>query len=199
MHDFGTVSTAGAAPTFDFDIFNVESTPGFTANLDFDSVSSSGDTSVLTTNAIAAAGSLSLAGGTSHTFEAMLTTAMVGSFSATYTLNFSDENLAGALNKSIILTLVGDVILAGDYNRDGSVDGADYVVWRRNDGQSVPAYSGADGNGDSTVDDADFDVWKANFGEVAPGGGSGNLAGVPEPSSALLIACALFGVCVKRR
>ena len=117
------------------------------------------------------AGSLSLAAGMGHTFTAMLSTAAVGSFSATYTLNFSDENLAGAQNKSITLTLLGNVILAGDYNRDGIVDAADYTVWRRFENQSVTAYSGADGDGDGLVDDDDFDLWKAHFGDVAAGSG----------------------------
>jgi endonuclease I len=190
IHDFGTLSTADSPADFSFDVFNLDATPGFTANMDFDSLGSSGDTTVLTTNAAALAGSLSLAAGTGHTFAAMINAVAVGSFSATYTLNFSDENLSGALNNSITLSLTGNVILAGDYNRDEAVDAADYTVWRRFDGQNVAAYSGADGNGDGLVDNEDFDLWKANFGEVAPGTGTGSAAAVPEPAGALLAAIA---------
>jgi hypothetical protein len=197
MHDFGTISTADAPADFNFDVFNLVATPGFTADMDFDSVVASGDTSVLTTNAAASAGSLSLAAGMGHTFAAMLSAVAVGNFSATYTLNFSDENLPGAQNKSITLNLLGTVILAGDHNRDGTVDAADYTVWRRFENQTVTAYSGADGNGDGMVDVQDFDLWKEHFGEVASGSG-GTTSGVPEPSSALLAICASVCHCLRR-
>ena len=64
----------------------------------------------------------------------------------------------------------------GDYNNNGTVDAADYVVWR---------------NGDSPDDSqAGYDLWKANFGKP-PGAGSGAALGaVPEPASiALLLVC----------
>jgi hypothetical protein len=54
------------------------------------------------------------------------------------------------------------VSLAGDYNLDGSVDTADYVVWRETEGSSTDLR--ADGNGDGRVDQADHDLWKANVG-----------------------------------
>jgi hypothetical protein len=57
--------------------------------------------------------------------------------------------------------------LPGDYNENGVVDGADFVVWRKALGQVVPALSGADGNGDGKVDQADYDIWRANFGRTA--------------------------------
>ena len=55
----------------------------------------------------------------------------------------------------------------GDYNFDGSVDSADYVLWRNTLGQRgllLPA----DGNGSGTVDAADYDVWKQNHGWTSP-------------------------------
>jgi T5SS/PEP-CTERM-associated repeat protein len=66
----------------------------------------------------------------------------------------------------------------GDYNFDGAVDGADYVVWRKTSGQSGVALA-ADGNHDGHINTTDFNVWRANFGMSA---GSG--AGAPNPSSA---------------
>ncbi|HEY3394287.1 MAG TPA: hypothetical protein VGK58_16355, partial [Lacipirellulaceae bacterium] len=76
----------------------------------------------------------------------------------------------------------------GDYNQDGNVDAADYVVWRNLLGASgVLAYSGADGNGDGVVDDEDYGVWRANFGRTVEAGGmelgagSGNAMAVAEP------------------
>ncbi len=72
--------------------------------------------------------------------------------------------------------LFGLNFLAGDYNRDGIVDQADYNLWRKQTGQTVTPFSGADGNGDGVVNQADFDVWRSNFGKTLPGAGSGAAA-----------------------
>jgi hypothetical protein len=55
--------------------------------------------------------------------------------------------------------------LLGDYNGNGTVDAADYTVWRNAFGQAGAAL-GADGNDDGVIDDLDYDIWKANFGET---------------------------------
>jgi hypothetical protein len=77
-----------------------------------------------------------------------------------------------------------NVGLAGDYNNDGSVDAADYVVWRKNNI-----------NGEQGYND-----WRTNFGRTA-GSGSGLPAGaVPEPTGvALLIMAGLLGTAARRR
>ncbi len=198
VHDFGSVSLGSAAPSFGFDVFNLNATPGFTAEMDFDSVQASGDAAALTTDLAAAAGSLSLAGGAGQAFTAMLDTSTAGSFSAIYTLMFSDEDLPGALDKSLTLTLMGEVLaiaLPGDYNGDGAVDAADYVVWRATYGQSVPAYGGADGDGDEIIGDGDYTVWVQNFGASGAGSGPG-LAAVPEPATLSLLAMGLLMIAV---
>jgi endonuclease I len=181
-HDFGIRTTASAAPTFDFNVFNRNATPGFTAKLDFDSVAGSGSTSALTTNADAFDGVLQLAGGTGQALTATMSTSAVGSFSATYALNFSDENIAGALSSSLTLALSGQVLLAGDFNRDHAVDTADYAIWQKSYGQTVAAYSLGDGNGDTVVDDNDLWLWQKYFGISAGGGGVSPAGQVPEPS-----------------
>jgi hypothetical protein len=64
--------------------------------------------------------------------------------------------------------------LLGDYNRNGNVDAADYVMWRKTLGTiGLPAYSGADGDGDTIVDQDDYGVWRGNFGQPFSGAGSG--------------------------
>ena len=71
----------------------------------------------------------------------------------------------------------------GDYNGNGAVDAADYVVWRNTLNQTVSAGTGADGSGNAMVDAADYNFWRARFG-TAPG--SGSVSGVPEPTTAAL-------------
>jgi hypothetical protein len=67
-----------------------------------------------------------------------------------------------------------------DYNEDGFIDAADYVLWRK-----VPDAFGGDPAG--------YLAWKQQFGETVPGaGGSQSTGGVPEPASALLLVTALF-------
>jgi hypothetical protein len=78
----------------------------------------------------------------------------------------------------------------GDYTGDGTVDAADYVLWRKSFGQSMPNGTGADGDGDGVVDDDDYAYWKARFSESLVGG-SGASLNVPEPSAALLILIAM--------
>ncbi len=74
-------------------------------------------------------------------------------------------------NKSIDL-VVG---IPGDHNSDGTVDAADFVVWRKSIGTQTA-----------------FNTWRSNFGE--PSSASGSSTAVPEPSSALLLlpACVLL-------
>jgi subtilisin-like proprotein convertase family protein len=54
--------------------------------------------------------------------------------------------------------------LQGDFNSDGVVDAADFLVWRRQAGTTVPAFSGADADGDGDVDQDDLSLWRHNFG-----------------------------------
>jgi poly(beta-D-mannuronate) lyase len=84
-------------------------------------------------------------------------------------------------------------ILPGDYNGDGRVDAADYLVWRKELGQSVENWSGADGDGNGLVDDEDYEVWKLGFGSASAGSGAAVAAAIPEPLSAVLcfLACAV--------
>jgi hypothetical protein len=55
------------------------------------------------------------------------------------------------------------VALAGDYNTDGAVDVADYVLWKKLEGSTTDLR--ADGNGDGRVDLADHELWKSHIGQ----------------------------------
>jgi hypothetical protein len=98
----------------------------------------------------------------------------------------------------------------GDYNNNGVVDAADYVVWRDNLDQSVTIPN------DTTpgmVTQADFDIWRANFGKSgAPSGPSTLMQGfvryitplaaataVPEPSAIVFVGIGLATLAVASR
>lgn len=73
-------------------------------------------------------------------------------------------------------------LLPGDYNDDGTVDAADYVVWRKTDGGNAQGYTD----------------WRANFGEgMGNGSGSGGSlplqTGVPEPTTLVLLTFVAAG------
>ncbi len=55
--------------------------------------------------------------------------------------------------------------VAGDFDDDGDVDGADFLDWQRQFGSTVTAFSGADGNGNGMVDAADYVIWRKNFSD----------------------------------
>lgn len=57
--------------------------------------------------------------------------------------------------------------LSGDYNNDGKVDAADYVVWRKNNGTIYNATA--------------YNTWKANLGKTLAGSGAAARISVPEP------------------
>lgn len=80
----------------------------------------------------------------------------------------------------------------GDYNGDGMVDAADYVVWRHSVGQTGLTLN-ADGNGDQTVDEADRVVWRELFGTAAANGASlVHGPAVPEPSTYAILSIGLL-------
>ena len=89
----------------------------------------------------------------------------------------------------------GRVFLAGDYNLNGAVDAADYVLWRETLGSSTDLQ--ADGSGPSVgvpngvVDQADYTFWRSNFGAVGvPNGGLGSGAGVGTGESSAVLSAA---------
>jgi hypothetical protein len=94
---------------------------------------------------------------------------------------------AAALYDSVteLTFMTGAASVVGDYNRNGTVDAADYVVWRdtlTQTGANLPA----DGDGSGTIDAGDYDVWRNNFGRSA-GIGSGVGTVVPEPGTIILL------------
>jgi hypothetical protein len=97
------------------------------------------------------------------------------------------ENLSRAFSESFRYTI------AGDFNTDGTVDAADYILWRNGLG--------------TTYSQADYNAWRANFGRSAADAASAATVGpassahpaVPEPTAAgIFIVGLVFAPCALR-
>ena len=101
-------------------------------------------------------------------------------------------NVSNVLAENLIFVSSVEVLdfPEGDYNFDGTVDAADYNVWRDAKGSTLVAEP--DGNGDGVVDTLDYNVWKSNFGAVT-GNGTSLAMTVPEPAGLLMFLTGLVG------
>jgi hypothetical protein len=81
--------------------------------------------------------------------------------------------------------------VSGDYNGNGKVDAADYVLWK-NGGPLL---------NDPTpgVQASDYDYWKSRFGATSGSGAGLGSSAVPEPASALLMLLGFAAFACKRR
>jgi hypothetical protein len=84
--------------------------------------------------------------------------------------------------------------IAPDFNGDGVVNGADFLIWQANAGiASGASVINGDADGDGDVDGADFLKWQRNVGRPMPwvgsGASGGGLAEVPEPTSLATLIC----------
>lgn len=87
--------------------------------------------------------------------------------------------------------------IAGDYNHNGAVDAADYVLWR--DSLNSTTQLAADGSSNGVVDVADYGIWRTAFGA---GSGASLGSAIPEPNSLfgiLAIAATAVARCRRRR
>jgi hypothetical protein len=85
------------------------------------------------------------------------------------------------------LTMLATAPIAGDFNEDGNVDAADYIVWRSGFGKIYTQ--------------TDYEAWRAHFGQIVGNGAAFSStetlsAAVPEPPtlSLLVIAVVLMKV-----
>lgn len=94
--------------------------------------------------------------------------------------NGADFRLSAGVGTTFYLDLVqvnAPQSVSGDFNADGVIDAADYIVWRKTDRPQ-----------------ATYDVWRTHFSE--PGSsGSGNSANttIPEPGTLVLLLLAAAG------
>jgi T5SS/PEP-CTERM-associated repeat protein len=100
--------------------------------------------------------------------------------------------LTGGMRWDLDITqnaVVVSVVATGDYNSNGIVDAADYVVWRNLAGQSGAGLA-ADGNGSGVVDSADYEIWRSNFGRLVGSEASIATTSIPEPAAVTLLCIA---------
>jgi hypothetical protein len=115
-------------------------------------------------------------------------------------INGEDLTFTYRLPSGLVLTGAVNYIgeapagLAGDYDGDNDVDGADFLVWQRSFG--AVGSNPADGNGNNVVDAADLTIWKNNFGAV---GAASAAAAVPEPTALVLLTTCSLAVGWRRR
>lgn len=90
------------------------------------------------------------------------------------------------------LILEADNWQQADFNQDGTVNAADYTLWRDTIGSTSDLR--ADGSGNGTVGLGDYYLWKAHYGRTAPA-----LAQIPEPSAFAMLLCAAAVLHRRRR
>jgi len=122
------------------------------------------------------------------------------SFATTETLTFAiPDNILSDNNGglSVVISRTGDGIPA-DYNANGAVDAADYVLWR-NGGplQNEIATLGS-------IDAGDYAAWRARYGNHAGNGAENTFStgwgsSVPEPTAWSLVGAATLLACGRRR
>ncbi|CAN5436320.1 hypothetical protein BH09PLA1_BH09PLA1_03720 [soil metagenome] len=144
-----------------FSIANLAHASGFTAKLDLDSFSIAGDVSALSTNI----GTFTnLAAGSSNVFLTTLSDLNNGSFAATYTLNFSDENLPGeTVRGPLTLVLSGIVATPGDADLNGSINFDDYSHIDNGFNNGLNGWTNGDFDGNGVINFDDYALIDLNF------------------------------------
>jgi endoglucanase len=104
-----------------------------------------------------------------------------------FTLEPTNLGQQNQTDRPAMAVLQSHLALAGDYNANGAVDAADYVLWRNNGALQNEVHS----LGSASAQD--YAEWRSRFGSSAAGSGSGAAGSlVPEPESVL--AALLAGV-----
>ena len=91
-----------------------------------------------------------------------------------------------------------DLILSGDYNFDGLVDGEDYELWRSQYGATTPQpvdIGEADGNRDGQIDAADYTIWRDSLFAITATTAS---IPTPEPGGLMFFFAAIGTIAIRR-
>ena len=151
------------------------------------------------------------ADGTVHYRQGDTVSAMFGSTKYNWTISYAGDitwtdpvagsvaAVSGAGGTDVVLVGLSSETIAtddADFNNDGTVDGADFLVWQKGFGTGTNNGTG-DANGSGGVDGNDLAIWKTQFGGAPPAIGA--VGAVPEPATALLAGIAGLALAAGRR
>jgi hypothetical protein len=88
-------------------------------------------------------------------------------FTSLFEANYTVSNVWIGSADDFFTPLPADI---GDFNADGTVDAADYIVWRKTGGSQ-----------------AGYDLWRTNFGRAGGSGAGSASDAVPEPSAVFML------------
>jgi hypothetical protein len=106
---------------------------------------------------------------------------------------WSFQIVAGGNGQILKAIQTGAAGVPGDYNNNGVVDAADYVLWRN----GGPLQNEVDTPG--TVNAGDYTAWRSRFGNTSGAGAGTQAALVPEPVGLLLCTSAALALAAVRR
>jgi hypothetical protein len=123
--------------------------------------------------------------GTAADFEMFATSFDLPDSIRSFDLTFISGGAAGATGTIYIDDISAAVVAApallGDYNENGVVDSADYVIWRNGLG--------------TTYTQDDYNVWRSHFGQSSGiGTGTNAIAEVPEPATLILMVLGVSAI-----
>ena len=135
--------------------------------------------------------------------------AVFGNTKYNWTISYTGNITESDANNSVVSSISGtgglDVVLMGlstetistgvpgDYNGNGVVDMADYVLWRN----GGPLQNEVNSIG--TVDASDYTAWRSRFGNTSGSGSGLNASQVPEPALMSLAMLGAVGIALLRR
>ncbi len=142
-------------------------------------------------------------------YQDSIVSATFGSTKYNWKISYTGNITWSDASNSVVSSIAGiggtDVVLigfsseqiqtgvAGDYNGNGVVDMADYVLWRN----GGPLQNEINSIG--TVDASDYTAWRSRFGATSGAGSALGSSQVPEPRWLSLALIGLVGVVLERR
>jgi hypothetical protein len=111
--------------------------------------------------------------------DAVLTTLQaeeVGSYAVQLTVSDGDAVATDFIVITVNAQESFDHAWTGDFDGNGWVDPADYVMWRDKKGATVEPFESADATGDGTINQQDYQIWSANYG-LNSGSNAGGVLG----------------------
>lgn len=186
--DFGIHGRGLGGATTSFSVSNLVDVSGFTAALDLDSIVGNGDLEQLDPNASTFS---NLAAGGARTFSASLAARATGTLSATYMLQFSDEDLPGASERApLTLVLKGIVATPGDADLNDVIDFDDYAHIDNGFNNGLQGWGNGDFDGNGVIDFDDYALIDLNFNSQRPP----SVRSLPEPFAGILVLVACLSI-----